>query len=325
MKMKLSSFLLPFWYPFILKTKVSTQPQKNWFFSKPFLVYNNKHNNFTIHSDICPHQGASLSKGHVDQHGLLNCPYHGFQFEDGWFYNIPTCRNEPKKKKKTKLKIPSLQTYNDTEDELIFVSNQNDTNGIPPPFQPIEENDSSFRGISGTVSIPTNYLSVCENLLDMLHISYVHSFGSKQNPLPTNVSFEAITEFHGKSTFLYKPHPNTISGVLGNQKEVIVENEYILPTNTLTRVTAGKVVKTVFTRSIPVSETETLLYWKIYRNFLTHPIFDFYIKFLMEKTLEEDVFILKHVYSEHRQGPLRSRFDKTIIEFRKACQKFQET
>ena len=28
----------------------------------------------------------------------------------------------------------------------------------------------------------TNYLSVCEKLLDMLHISYVHSFGSRKTP-----------------------------------------------------------------------------------------------------------------------------------------------
>ena len=77
----------------------------------------------------------------------------------------------------------------------------------------------------------------------MLHVSYVHSFGSRNTPLPSSIKFESINDYHGKSTFLYSPNENTISGYVGNVREVKVENEFILPTTTLTRVFAGDTIK----------------------------------------------------------------------------------
>lgn len=320
--MRLSFFLLPFWYPFIEKEKVTTQPIKNIFFSHPYTIYKNKNSTYTVHSDICPHQGASLSRGCIDKEGLLNCPYHGFQFKDGFFCRIPNSDTPPTKLFQSKIRIDSLAS-NGSNLDLIFVSNTSLSNIVSSIYFPPEETNTSFRAVQGTIVIPTNYISVCENLLDMLHISYVHSFGSKQNPLPYNLSFTKITDYHGKSTFLYKPNKNTISGRVGKKVSVQVENEYILPTNTVTRVIAGDVIKTVFTRSIPISETETILYWKIYRNFLLHSFFDFFIKILMERTLKEDVFILKNVYPQFRQGTLKTKYDQTIFEFRKSIEKYK--
>lgn len=318
--MKLSLFLLPFWYPFILKNKVNdSKPTKNIFMEKPFVVYKNLDKNYIIHTDICPHQGASLSKGFLDKNKVLCCPYHGFQFDNGHFCNIPNPADEKVKPFKSRTHLGTLQT-NTEDDKLVFVSQYNTT--IPPIFYPHEHYDKSFRSIEGSILIKTNYLSVCENLLDMLHISYVHSFGSRQTPLPSSISFENITEYHGKTTFYYQPNKNTISGQIGNVKEVKVENEYILPTNTVTRVFAGDVIKTIFTRSIPISENETILYWKLYRNFLVHPIFDSFLYFLMDKTLSEDVAILKDVYYKHREGEINTKYDKTILEFRSSIHKY---
>lgn len=321
--MKLSFFLLPFWYPFILKKKIYTQPTKTSFFSNPYIIYKNKNSTYTAHTDICPHQGASLSRGHIDKEGFLNCPYHGFQFKDGYFCNIPNSKCTTRTSFHKKIQMATLSTHS-LHTDLIFVSNKTDTKTIPPIYFPPEEKNSSFRVIHGTAVIPTNYLSVCENLLDMLHISYVHSFGSRQNPLPYNLSFDKITDYHGRSTFFYKPNQNSISGKIGKKVSVHVENEYILPTNTVTRVIAGDVIKTVFTRSIPISEHETILYWQLYRNFLMHPFFDFLIRFLMERTLKEDVLILKNIYSKYRNGIIRTKYDQTIFEFRKSIEYYDK-
>jgi phenylpropionate dioxygenase-like ring-hydroxylating dioxygenase large terminal subunit len=321
--MKLSLFLLPFWYPFIAKRNVSTQPTKTNFFSKPYTIYKDKNANFTVHSDICPHQGASLSRGCVDKEGYLNCPYHGFKFKDGNFCNIPKSNIPFKKLFPSKIQIDGLSS-NGSDLDLVFVCNKTFTDSVPPVFFPPEETNSSFRVVQGTAVLPTNYLSVCENLLDMLHISYVHTFGSRQNPLPYNLSFDKISDYHGKSTFFYKPNQNSISGKIGKKVSVHVENEYILPTNTVTRVIAGDVIKTVFTRSIPISENKTILYWKLYRNFLIHPFFDSFIRFLMERTLKEDVLILKNVYSKHREGVLKTKYDQTIFEFRKSIEYYNK-
>ena len=316
--MKIFSFLLPFWYPLLEIKNLTILPKKGFLFSDPYVISKNKEKDYVVHTDICPHQGASLSEGWMTEDKCLACPYHGFQFYNGSFCKIPHYENDDKKFK-SKIELDRFHSYQGKD--FLFISNRNHKD---IPFYPKEEYDSSFRGVQGSLIINTNYLSVCENLLDMLHISYVHSFGSKKTPLPSSISFEKVSDFHGKSTFHYSPNPNTISGKIGKVDSVCVENEYILPTNTITRVFAGKTIKTVFTRSIPLFEDKTLLYWKIYRNFYIHPFFDFFIRFLMEKTLKEDVSILKNVYPSFRNGTIKTKYDKTILEFRNSYQSFLE-
>ena len=316
--MKIISFLLlPFWYP-ILKTKdLVNFPKKGDIFSNPFVIYKNKEKDYIVHTDICPHQGASLSKGWITKNSCLSCPYHGFQFNNGSFSKIPNPDDKNVKEFYSKVNLDTFLSKK--EEDFLFISENKDS---PPIFFPPENRDSSFRGVCGSVLIDTNYLSVCENLLDMLHISYVHSFGSRTTPLPSSIAFEKLNSYHGRSTFHYRPNSNTISRRIGKVNEVRVENEFILPTNTVTRVFAGDTIKTVFTRSIPISDNKTLLYWKIYRNFWTHPFGDYFIRKLMEKTIKEDISILKNVYPESRNGILKTKYDRTILEFRKTINEY---
>lgn len=316
--MKIISFLLlPFWYPIIKKKDLVDFPKKGDIFSKPFVIYKNKEKDYIVHTDICPHQGASLSKGWITKDSCLSCPYHGFEFNNGSFSKIPNPDDKNVKEFYSHVKLDTFLSKE--EEDFLFISEEE---GSPPIFFPPENSNSSFRGVHGSVIINTNYLSVCENLLDMLHISYVHSFGSRNTPLPSSIQFKKLNPYHGRSTFFYRPNSNTISQKIGKVKEVKVENEFILPTNTITRVFAGDTIKTVFTRSIPLSENKTLLYWKIYRNFWLHPFGDFFIRKLMEKTIQEDISILKNVYPENRNGTIQTKYDKTILEFRKTIQEY---
>lgn len=320
--MKFFSFMLPFWYPMVKVAEINTiQPRKLEFFHEPWVVYRKNSSNYIVHSDICPHQGASLSKGRITKDCYLQCPYHGFEFDEGRFLHIP---NPMKPKQKSQLNGFQMSTFQSrVENDLLFVRNNSDVQLNETIFFPPEEYDVKFRGVSGIQKIKTNYISICENLLDMLHISYVHSFGSRQTPLPTSMNFSWCGPYHGRSTFFYKPNKNTISYKVGLVNEVKVENEFILPTNTITRVFAGNTIKTVFTRTIPINENESFLYWKIYRNFWMNSLGDWIIDYLMRKTIQEDVWILKNVYHNHRDGKIRTRYDKTILEFRKIIKKLK--
>ena len=315
MKLTLPLLFLPnFWYPF--GKTFQKDLEKYTFFDNTYVAYKNKVGDTIIHTDTCPHQGASLSKGWLSGSGCLHCPYHGFEFTDGVFSKIPDpSKNPPSFKSKHRMKVFSSSS----DDSLCFVApNVTNKEGIQPIFYPPEEHDPNFQSVEGFKVIPTNYQSVCENLLDMLHISYVHSFGSRSLPLPFKTKFEMQSPFHGRSEFYYHPHENTISSKIGKVSTVRVQNEFILPTNTITRVFAGKTIKTVFTRSIPISETKTLLYWKVYRNFWTNIFGEWLMTYLMNKTIDEDYQILKHVSYQHRNGPIKTKYDKTILEFRKA-------
>lgn len=183
----------------------------------PFVVYGHNQTYLGL-PDECAHMGASLARGWVEG-GSIVCPYHGIKFR-------------------------GKELYRHKRD--VFVSTlASDENLLP--YYPPEEEDRSFVSTGGRVLINNNQQIVTENVLDMLHISYVHSFG-RNAELPTDVSFEELSPTSGRSTFLYRPFEWTISNRIGKTQQVIVENEYHLPTTTITRVIAGDLVKTVMTR-----------------------------------------------------------------------------
>ena len=320
--MKSFLFLLPFWYPIKVMDYFVHNPQKLEIFSEPFVAYQTNQT-ISVHSDICPHQGASLSKGWLNKDGHLHCPYHGFEFCNGKFCKIPDPSNTKVKKFERGYQMKLYP--NRLEKGILYVRDESQPLESSSIFYPPEEYNNTFTSVDGYIRFPTNYLQVMENLLDMLHISYVHSFGSSQTPLPKITNFEYLTPFHGRSTFTYQPNKRSISKVVGQVKSVIVENEFILPTNTITRVTAGDTIKTVFTRCIPISDNETVLYWKLYRNFWKNVIGDFVIRHLMRKTLDEDGFILRNVYPREKvEQKINTRYDKTITEFRKTFEIFKK-
>jgi vanillate O-demethylase monooxygenase subunit len=293
-------------------------------FNKPHIYYQ-YNNSFNILSDICPHQGASLSKGWINHKGNLHCPYHGFEFnKDGYFCGIPDPSHSNSIPSKRHL-IPSFPTFQ-FQNDLFMSLNKNNT--ILPYYPPEHFNDE-FISTSGEVIINQDHKIVTENVLDMLHISYIHSFGNKQFPLPFSMKYVELTPTSGRSIFKYKPFEFTISNKIGNTQIVIVENEFHLPTTTITRVIAGDIVKTVLTRSVPISNKKTKMFWTVYRNFWYYKNFDFYnllgniiMNYLMKKTLDEDIYILKNIYPDSNHGPLSTKFDITIQKFREKCKLF---
>lgn len=318
---------MPFWYPILPAKELHTKKIHNiLFMDEPYVCYKNNDKNYIIHSDVCPHQGASLSKtGWVNENGNLQCGYHGFEFCDGNFCKIPDPSRNPKYFR-SKINLKTFPTIKN--DDFLFFKPIIDSN-LSEIFYPPEEYDPNFRAVDGYRIINNNYLSVCENLLDMLHISYVHSFGSRNQPIPFDIKTKRLNNESFQTQFHYFPNENTISNKIGNVPNVIVQNEYHLPTNTITRVFAGNVIKTVFTRSIPISKNKTLLYWKLYRNFWIDPYFDIFnfigdglIRFLMKKTIDEDAEILKNTYDDKREGKLITKYDITIANFRKDVKKY---
>lgn len=300
--------------------------QKIKVFDEPYLLYKGRNKSVNILSDICPHQGGSLSKGWINERGNVHCPYHGFEFDhQGYFCGIP---NPNLSKFKSKWKpLPAYPSFDFMND--LFFCPMNNTVPSVLPFYPPEHFNPSFIMIKGRQLIKQNFKVVTENVLDMLHISYIHSFGNREYPLPLNVKYEQMNELSGRSTFTYRPFKYTISKQMGNTQTVIVENEFHLPTTTITRVIAGDVIKTVMTRSVPIDENTTLMFWSVYRNFwfnkdnyLLNYVGNMLLEFLMKLTLLEDINILKNVYPQGRNGTLNTKYDVTILKYRDAFTRF---
>ena len=133
--------------------------------------------------------------------------------------------------------------------------------------------------------------------------------------------------FSGRTKFKYKSGNFSISKRVASEPEVTVENEYHLPTTTITRVKANDLVKVVMTNILPISEDKSIMYWTIYRNFWTYPIpqiGDMVMKYFMDKTIDEDIGILKNIYSEDRIGNIDTKYDITINKYRNAKRKFRD-
>lgn len=294
----------------------------------PYVIYNYNHSHYALY-DKCPHQGASLAKGWVNHKGNIHCPYHAFEFDkDGKFCGIPNPSQVFQRAMPSRRQYATSAKTFEFENDL-YICPSPDKASFNLPYYPPEHFNDEFVHTSGHRVIHQDYRMVTENVLDMLHISYIHSFGNRNFPLPCNVQFKELSEMSGRSTFQYKPYELTISNQIGKRPVVVVENEYHLPTTTVTRVIAGDVVKTVLTRSTPITNNKTLFFWRVYRNFWRSREFpclnvvgDVTINLLMKQTLQEDVNILKHVYPESREGSLITKYDVTIQNYRKALAKF---
>lgn len=311
--------LLPMWWNIGQPHQFSkTDPNKIIFNSVPLCIYyaNNKWN---IIEDCCPHRGASLSKGKIVKSAetqCIQCPYHGWEFDEGKLIKIPGFNtlmiDNMADKNSLHLKKFSIKTINGN----LYVGVTDDTKDyiyIPPE-------EFEFDKITESIIIKRPYQMVTENILDMSHISYIHSFGNLIDPDPYNIVYKKLSEYSGRTTFYYKAGVKSLSRILGNADTVIVENEFHLPSTTVTRVKANKIVKTIVTSSYPITKDTTSLTYKLYRNYLQNNMLaDMFHFWQMRLTLKEDIDMLANVYEDNFLGKINTKYDITQKKYRDAC------
>ena len=112
-----------------------------------------------------------------------------------------------------------------------------------------------------------------------------------------------------------------MSSVIGNVKHVKVENEFYLPDTTVTRVYAGEIIKTIVTHCFPINENESILFYDLYRNFLTHSMFNCLFEKQMDITLNEDISILNNIYTKYNKGFMNTKYDITQMKYREKWNK----
>lgn len=281
----------------------------------PLCVYRDKNRKMVTVSDVCVHRGAALSYGKLLSNNCVQCPYHGWEYKNGMVKNIPGCPEINKN-----IGVPHFETIERNGD--IFVCPTYDYNSrsgiqaVNDIYIPPEANDTSFVRIYGTKHIKRPNFLITENVLDMMHISYVHSFGNQMSPIPYEIKYEDTGDYSGKTTFYYTAGPTSMSSIIGNAKQVKVENEFHLPDTTVTRVFAGNIIKTIVTNCYPVGKNESILHFDLYRNFLQFPIFNSLFQMQMDITLKEDIDIINGIYDSHIRGFMNTKYDVTQLKYR---------
>ena len=320
------------WYVIGSKREFNTnKPKKITLKEIPIAVWKDTKENFSAVFDVCPHRGASLARGRIDIHNnCIVCPYHTFSFNHfGRLSATPGC-TKPRKEFTYNIKTDIPHFHIMEHNGWIYIKNEpiydilTHNHDIPHDlWSEPEANDSNFRCQYLRKSFQTDARTVCENSLDILHISEVHSFGNKQNPLPEQDQIEEISPNHFRATYLYKAGKDSIARKLFKYDDLIVENEFVLPHTTVARVKFGPYTNTIVTAAQPINETSSILHIKVYRNNWVFPyfpplnlVFDTITMNMMRKTVDEDKKVVDHIYNDYKDGNFITKYDELVKIYR---------
>ena len=302
------------WYVIGTKNDFSkNMPKKVTIWNKNYVVWKNKDDKFVGLDDVCPHKGASLAGGKVCNEHIV-CPYHGYEFdENGKLDKVPGISFHPspiydvsKYQVVEKHGWVYLNTYSD-------ISSIDNSTGLPFTENIFVEpevlrNDSSvflemdFKCYSRILS---------ENSLDVMHIGFVHTFGNKENPAPIEQHPpREVGPYHYKTSYLYESGDKSFAKKIFGIKDLVIENEFILPHTTIARVIFGEQISTVITFALPISENKSKLFVKTYRNFWPNQLGDIVTENWMFNTMLQDRIVVENIDSRFMDGKFNMRFDK---------------
>lgn len=317
------------------KDVTACKPTKVLVNNKPITLWKDNNSRFMAIDDVCPHRGASLSEGRVDKHlNCVVCPYHTFKFnKHGRLVQTPgqkTIRSNMLFNQKTDIPHYNVVNFNgwlylhsEPKYDMNSVNEDESTIWIEP-----EAYDATYKSVTLKKIFNMDARTVTENSLDILHISEVHTFGNKDRPLPINDKIEKVAEGHYKASYEYESGVNSMAYKLFGIKSLTVENEYILPHYTVARVKFGDYVNTIVTSALPISNNQTMLHVKAYRNNWVSGIpaidylFDVLTEQMMEKTLNEDRAVIEKIYYDFREGNFITKYDELTRLYREDYKSF---
>lgn len=302
-------------YWFVIEESKNVQTKKIYkcmIQNKEYLFWKDSQNQFTVMENDCSHRGADLSKGTIRRNRIV-CPYHGGEFNrKGELCKIPGMNiDNPSSLEKCFhqdtfpiLEINGWVYMNTVSKKLYEPVNKKQNIYIEP-----ESKDSKFHCLYLKSGIKAPSRIISENLLDIIHISYVHTFGNKENPLPLNdpIAFQKKDlPNHYAIQYFYKSGKKSFVKRFFHLADLQIENEFILPHTVVSRVRFGDSTKTIITFSLPIKQNETILFMKVYRDFIYCPnpsiiggIYNFFmdkiVTKIVENTIKEDMHILENI------------------------------
>ena len=121
-------------------------------------------------ADTCPHRGAALSIGKVED-SQIQCPFHGFQFDASG-----RCQLVPANGKSAPVpKILHAKSYTTAEAHGYIWLWWGEPRAEFPPLPFFDDLDNSFTYCSDQAFWPVHYSRAIENQLDPHHLPFVHT------------------------------------------------------------------------------------------------------------------------------------------------------
>lgn len=155
------------WHPVAQSSEVVDAPLSVQLLNEAVVLWRNVDGQAQAFVDRCPHRGARLSMGRVEN-GHLECPYHGWQFSSGG-----QC-----------IKVPAVPDFTPPASQRVKAFEVQEAYGLVwvrleagdsqlPVFA--AESDEHLRKVNcGPYDVAASAPRIIENFLDMSHFGFVH-------------------------------------------------------------------------------------------------------------------------------------------------------
>ena len=298
------------WYAVELSSSLSNDhPLEVQLHGQRFAVWRLADGSSRAVRDRCPHKGASLSAGRVNE-GQLSCGYHGWCFSgDGDCTAIPAQHSGDPMPRRAKVQaIPCQEAFGFL---WLWWSDSDVQPALPvgdlPAVGPIAEaGDPGWRTLEGRVVWQAHWLRVLEAFMDLTHAPFVHSgsFGGmapdQLEPLEKWVENDSLYErFLIPRDRHYRAHQGRGMFGLFNREEGEANADEAsnsgeqhvqlwMSNVSLVRVVFGDFQISLLTAHIPVDGERTLNLWRHFRSFLRNPLVDANSRARVDKFMAED-------------------------------------
>ena len=301
---------------------VKNKPYKARIWNKNYVVWKNNDGNYTALDDVCSHKGASLSAGKVVNDNIM-CPYHGYEFNcNGTLTHVPGICFHPSP-------VYDLPKYDIVDKNgWVYINTMTQLRG--DNVTEFEEQifvEPEIAKNCSVVHLNMNYNCysrvLSENSLDIMHIAFVHTFGNAKRPNPSKEEPpKLVGKHHYKSRYYYEAGQDSMARKIFGAKDLVIENEFILPHTTVARVIFGDYVSTVITFALPIGENKSKLFVKTYRNFWQNNFGNMITKSTMYNTMLQDKVVVENIDSRFMDGKFNMKFDKLQNTYKSFYKKF---
>lgn len=277
------------WYVVALSDELGSEPLARRLFGERLVLFRRRDGGPAALLDRCVHRNVALSRGRVED-GCLQCPYHGWRFDDrGSCVEIPSlCEDEELPDRK----VPTFPVRE--AGGLVWTCVGEEPVDFNPPLAPTEGGYSTFQT---QITIACPMLWVIDNFVDTAHTGFVHAGLFRGQPdqqvtariqeTPTGVLIETLGEEDEDSLLgrLLVPRGETIQHT----------DEYLLPHTVRVDYRFGpKRHLVTVSNCTPVDDDTTRVYTTVSTRFpVISAAVSRVVRRMTDKILEQDRQILE--------------------------------
>ncbi|MFN6528120.1 aromatic ring-hydroxylating dioxygenase subunit alpha [Nostoc sp. ChiSLP03a] len=322
-----------FWYACEFSSAISSKPKRIMMLNQEFVLYRNSKGQVIAFLDQCPHRGAALSNGWVED-DCIRCPYHGWKFQlDGSCVEIPANQSSVPIPKKARLDAyPVQEKYGLV---WLFWGDLPEEERPPLPLLP-EFDNPAWRAVYGEFRWNAHYSRVLENQFDISHLPFVHS-----NSIGSGIAEQhkieeygvRMEELKGSATVTINQATKVrrwSKAILNKQssRPLRVTVSFYMPNISWLEFDfpIGHFKMIIFSVHLPIDANTTVSKWIVLRNFFTTSWIDEKVRKSVLKPLVEDKPIVESqspfVIPDDLTTEVHAPSDALSIAYRKLRKKF---